>query len=83
MRNDISIPAAIVLGGSALVGGVAIGVAAIEHVRASKRGERMMPGTGLHGPVDYLILAGAIFATLVSVPAAYDEWSAALREIAP
>lgn len=83
MRDAISIPAAIVLGGSALVGGVALGIAAIEHVRASARGERMRPASGLSGPVDYLILAGAIFASVVSVPAAYEEWSTALRELSP
>lgn len=83
MKDAISIPAAIVLGGSALVGGVAIGVAAIEHVRASLRGERMKPAAGLQGFGDYVILAGAIFATAASVPAAIDEWSDAFREMAP
>lgn len=81
MKDAISLPAALVFGASALVGGVAIGVAAIDHVRASKRGERMAPASGLHGPVDYLVLAGAIFATLASVPAAYDEWVSVMREL--
>lgn len=82
MKGEIPIPTAMVFGAAALVGGVSIGIAAIDHVRASKRGERMMPATGLQGPVDYMILAGAIFATAVSAPAAYDEWSAALKELA-
>jgi len=83
MKDVVPLPAALVFGASALVGGVAIGIAAIDHVRASKRGERMIAAPGLHGPVDYLILAGAIFATVISLPAAYEEWSGVVREMAP
>jgi hypothetical protein len=83
MKREVSLPAALVFGISALVGGVSIGVAIVDHVRASKRGERMPPATGLKGPVDYAILAGAIFASAISVPAALEEWQETLSEVIP
>jgi len=80
MKGDIPVPAAIVLGASAVVGGVSIGIAMIDHYRSTQRGERM-PKVGLRGPVDYLLLTAAIAVTILGLPAAWEQWSNIFEEV--
>lgn len=78
--SAVSVPAALVFGASALVGGASIGIAVLDHVRATQAGERMQK-VGLQGARDYFVLAGAIFATVLSVPSAISYWTEAFEEL--